>query len=136
MSVDNFYCFLWVKIHWDIKLKHFFSYLHIYVCVCLCLYKHTWNICVYLWPYLHGPICKDCCWRRYFFYYYRLWFLRVKIAIFLFQIKKTTIFCTVTINNVWWNTDNSRDTGTSASGFSMNQRGCDHKFCMTYEISL
>lgn len=35
----------------------------------------------------------------FYYYYYRLWFWRVKIAVS--QEKKTTIFCTVTLSNVW-----------------------------------
>lgn len=31
--------------------------------------------------------------------------------------KKTSIFCTITLCNVWWNTDNSMDIGNLTFGF-------------------
>lgn len=40
MSVAYFYCFLWVKIVWDINLNFFFL-IFLYVCVCVSVCKHT-----------------------------------------------------------------------------------------------
>jgi len=67
MSVDHFYCFLWVKILWDINLKHLLP-VFLYVCVCLCTNIHKTSK-VYLCPGLHGPICKDSCWQRCTFFF-------------------------------------------------------------------
>lgn len=102
MSVDNFYCFQGVKIHWNIKRKHFFS-IFIYVCVWVCLFTNIHEIFMYTYDLTYIALFAKIVLKKIpfllLFFNYRLWFWRVKIAIS--GKKKTTIFCTVMLNNIW-----------------------------------
>lgn len=59
------------------------------MCVCVCVCTNIHEIFVYTYDLTYMALyAKIVVEEDTFFYYYRLWFLRVKVAIFLFQIKK------------------------------------------------
>lgn len=55
MSVDHFYCFLWVKILWDINL---FAVDVVLISVCVCTNTIYGEIA---WPYLQRWLLKKTC---------------------------------------------------------------------------